>query len=190
MKIKHIFSAALTVAVVGIAQSATSAQAAILGASSQCANVSFSYIDCAGYFDGNDKGAQGSGINNLNSLFGSDWSYVGDQESGTVSFISGGEGSESGKASTNLSGAGAIAVKAGNSYSLYTVADLSSFDWSTTGVKGVGKKGNVPGLSHLSVYQSVLDQEPEKPQEVPEPGILLGLVGFAGMGARLKQKLS
>ena len=188
MKTQHLISAALTATVIGIAQSATSAQAAVLGGGGQCANVSFSYIDCAGYFDGNDKGAQGTGINNLNSLFGSDWSYVGDQESGTVSFSSGGDGSQFGSATTSLSGAGAIAIKAGNSYALYSIADLSSFDWSTTGVKGVGKKGNTPGLSHLSVYKSVLDQEPEKPQEVPEPGIFLGLVGLVGMGTRLKQR--
>ncbi|EKV02349.1 hypothetical protein Lepto7375DRAFT_4575 [Leptolyngbya sp. PCC 7375] len=169
-----------------LTQSLTSAaQAATLGGSGTCANVSFNYIDCAGAFSGNDKGAQGTGLNNLDALFGSGWSFVGDNEDSTVSLTSGGKNSKTGSASTSLSGFGAIAVKAGNSYSLYTVADLASFDWSTEGVTPVGK-GNTPGLSHLSVYKQAGDPEPE-PESVPEPSLLLGVLGLVGAGIRLKK---
>ncbi|NEZ55424.1 hypothetical protein [Adonisia turfae] len=181
----------LTLTVLGstaviLAQSLTSsAQAATLGGSGTCANVSFNYIDCAGAFSGNDKGAQGTGLSNLDALFGSGWSFAGDNEDSTVSFTSGGDGTKVGSASTNLSGFGAIAVKAGNSYSLYTVADLSSFDWSTEGVTPVGR-GNTPGLSHLSVYKQAGEPEPES-KSVPEPGLLLGFLGLVGTGVRLKK---
>ncbi|MBX2863038.1 MAG: hypothetical protein KTR27_05745 [Leptolyngbyaceae cyanobacterium MAG.088] len=160
----------------------STAQAATLGGSGSCANVSFSYIDCAGSFSGNDKGAQGTGLNNLDALFGSGWSFAGDNEDSTVSFTSGGDGTKAGNASTSLSGFGAIAVKAGNSYSLYTVDDLSSFEWSTEGVAKVGKN-NTPGLSHLSVYTYAEGPEHEsEPESVPEPGLLLGILGLVGTG--------
>ena len=164
---------------------ASSAQAAVLGGSGTCADVGFGYIDCAGAFGGNDKGAQGTGLDNLNALFGPGWSFVGDNEDSTVSFSSGGGGSKMGSASTNLSGFGAIAVKAGNSYSLYTVADLASFDWSTEGVTPVGK-GNTPGLSHLSVYKRGEEPKPAS-ESVPEPSLLLGLLGLVSTGVSLKK---
>lgn len=188
MNIKQFALTAMTTAtLVGLSSATSSAQAAVLGGGSTCANVSFDYVSCAGAFQGNDKGAQGTGLSNLDSLFGSGWSFAGDNEDGLVSFLGDGLGAKSGTASTSLSGAGAIAVKAGNSYSLYTVADLASFDWGTAGVTPVGKKGNTPGLSHLSVYRQVNGvTEPEK-QEVPEPSLLLGMVGLVSIGARLRR---
>lgn len=119
-------------------------------------------------------------------MFGSGWTFAGDNEDNTVSFLSGGDGSQTGSVSTSLSGFGAIAVKAGNSYSLYTIADLANFDWSTAGVATVGK-GNTPGLSHLSVYTKAGVPEPE-PTSVPEPGMIIGLVGLMGVGSRLQRK--
>ncbi|MGC1308952.1 MAG: hypothetical protein WA885_17125 [Phormidesmis sp.] len=165
----------------------TNAQAATLGGSSTCAKATFSYLDCAGSFDGNDKGAQGTGLDNLNTLFGSGWSFSGDNEDGLVSFSSGGEGSKTGSATTTLSGFGAIAVKAGNSYSLYTVKDLASFDWSTAGVNTVGKKGNMPGLSHVSIYVKNMEFPSEEEQEIPEPSMFLGLAAMMSFGSRLKR---
>jgi hypothetical protein len=162
----------------------SSAQAAVLGGSGTCSNATFAYLDCAGAFAGNDKGAQGTGLTNLNSLFGSGWSFAGDDSSGTVNFTSGGDGTQSGSATTNLTGFGAIAVKAGNSYSLYTVANLASFNWNTLGVTPVGKKGNTPALSHLSVYTKKVNP----PRDIPEPATLVGLVVAAGVGTRLKRK--
>ena len=101
--------------------------------------------------------------------------------------MSGGDGTQAGSASTDLSGFGAIAIKAGNSYSLYTVDDLATFDWGTAGVAKVGKKGNTPGLSHLSVYRQA-NPEPPVSQEVPEPSLLLGIVGIVGASQRLRRK--
>ena len=77
-------------------------------------------------------------------------------------------------------------MKAGNSYSLYTIADLANFDWSTAGVATVGK-GNTPGLSHLSVYAKGGASESE-PTSVPEPGMIIGLVGLMGVGSCLQRK--
>lgn len=191
MKVKNFVLTALMTAAVGLVQSTTSsAQAATLGGSGSCANVTFTYIDCAGYYEGNDVGAQGTALGHLNALFpDAPWTLVGGDEDGTVTFGTSGLGSTSGTASTLLSGFGAFAVKAGNSYSLYTVANLARFDWSTAGVKPVGKKGlNTPGLSHLSIYRSSRPEVPPPAQPVPEPGILLGLVAAAGIGSSLKRK--
>ena len=183
MKVKHFALTAVMTATVGLASSATSsAQAAVLGGTGSCANVTFTYINCAGYYIGNDKGAQGTGLNNLNSWFqGSPWTLVGEDESGA--------GLKEGTAGVPaFSGFGAFAVKAGNSYALYTVADLASFDWSTTGVARVGNQGrNIPGLSHLSFYKPTVPPTPE-PESVPEPGLLLGLVAAAGIGSSLKRR--
>lgn len=187
MQVKKIATATLAASSLClVASTFTSAQAAMIGGSSICESSSFSYVDCAGAFSGNDKGAQGTAIANLDSLFGGSWSFVGDSEDGTVSFAAGGDGTTAGTASTSLSGSGAIAVKAGKSYSLYTVENLASFDWDTFGVTPVGNN-NSPGLSHLSIYQQALDSTPSS-EEIPEPGILLGLVMVAGAGRRLKQK--
>lgn len=179
---------ALTVSALSAgATSFSSAQAATLGGST-CEKSDFSYLDCAGAFSGNDKGAKGTAISNLNGLFGGDWSFAGDNEDGTVSFLSGGGGTKSGSASTSFSGEGAIAVKAGNSYSLYTVSDLAEFDWDTFGVARVGKKGNnSPGLSHLSIYKRAMEAA-NPSEEIPEPGVLIGLVMVGAVGTRLKRK--
>lgn len=184
---KLALATATTAALLFVNSVTSSARAATLGGGSTCSEVSFSYLDCAGSFSGNDKGAQGSGLSNLNSLFGEGWSFVGDNEDGLVSFTDGGNGTQSGSASTDLSGFGAIAIKAGNSYSLYTVDDLATFDWGTAGVAKVGKKENTPGLSHLSVYRQANSTPPDS-QEVPEPSLLLGIVGMIGVSKRLRRK--
>ncbi|MFK8182312.1 MAG: PEP-CTERM sorting domain-containing protein [Phormidesmis sp.] len=190
MKIRTLAIAAMTASSLGLLGSVfSSAQAASLGGSGTCTSSEFSYLQCGGAFSGNDKGAQGTGLSNLNTLFGGSWSFAGDNEDGTVSFLSGGDGSKSGVASTDLSGAGAIAVKAGNSYSLYTIANLAEFEWDTFGVTRVGRHGNnSPGLSHLSIYKRAMDDGSASTEEVPEPALLLGLVMVAGAGTRLKRK--
>ncbi|MEL7071547.1 MAG: PEP-CTERM sorting domain-containing protein [Cyanobacteria bacterium J06581_3] len=193
MNIKQLTLAAAAVSATFLGSGVvSSAQAAVLGSGDTCAKVSFSYLDCAGAFGGNDKGAQGTGLSNLDELFDGEWVFEGDNESGLVSFDMGDKGDQNGTASTALSGFGAIAVKAGNSYSLYTVEDLSSFEWSTAGVNTVGgkKKKNIPGLSHLSIYRQAHPVKPPVEQEVPEPSVLLGLIGMIGAGLGSRKKLS
>ncbi|PZO58640.1 MAG: hypothetical protein DCF15_04785 [Phormidesmis priestleyi] len=189
MHIKQLALIALATTAATLAPSAfDAAQAATLGTGTTCAKATFAYMDCAGAFAGNDKGAQGTALTNLNTLFGSGWSLRGDSEvGGIVSFLSGGTSTTSGVAKTSLTGPGAIAVKAGNSYSLYTVNNLATFNWNTLGVTPVGKKGNTPNLSHISVYARAVNP-PTTPRHIPEPGMLLGLVAIAGAGVRLKQK--
>lgn len=180
MKIRYLIPTLATATAIAFSYSTRAAQAAVIqggGGANTCDRVDNNYfIDCAGYFDGNDKGAQGTGIDNLNSLFGGTWSFLRDAQAGT--------GKSGAVTDSSLSGAGAIAVKAGNSYSLYTVNDLGNFSWSTAGVKLVGPAGKkkAPDLSHLSIYTRTPDPKP-----VPEPGVLLSLVGVASIGTRLKR---
>ncbi len=189
MHLKQLALIALTAtAATFVASAFDAAQAATLGTGTTCAKATFAYIDCAGAFAGNDKGAQGTALTNLDTLFGTGWSLKGDSEAGgIVSFLSGGTSSTSGVAKTSLTGPGAIAVKAGNSYSLYTINNLATFTWNTLGVTPVGKKGNTPELSHISVYTQA-GSPPKNPRDIPEPGMLLGLVAIAGASVRLKQK--
>ncbi len=189
MHLKQLTLVALTATAVTLVPSAfDSAQAATLGTGTTCAKATFAYTDCAGAFEGNDKGAQGTALTNLNALFGTGWSFKGDSEAGgIVSFLSGGTSTTSGVAKTSLTGPGAIAVKAGNSYSLYTINNLATFNWNTLGVTPVGKKGNTPDLSHISVYTQA-GKPPSTPRDIPEPGMLLGLGAIAGASVRLKQK--
>jgi hypothetical protein len=187
MKIRHLAFTTLAAIAAGLSQIGTSAaQAAVLGGSGTCSNVTFGYINCAGAFAGNDKGAQGTGLTNLNSLFGTGWYFAGDNEDGTASFSAGGLGTKTGSATSSLSGAGAIAIKAGNSYSLYTVANLASFNWATTGVTLVGKNKNVPGLSHVSLYAQRHNNP--VPQDIPEPGTIVALLAAGGLTAKLKRQ--
>ena len=183
MKIKCLVPVAIATMAISFSQAVKPAQAAVLGGGNgtpTCDKVDSNYfLDCAGWFDGNDKGAQGTGLTNLNNLFGGNWSLAGDSDSSNPVVKTG--GGKSGTATTSLSGFGAIAVKAGDSYSLYTVKDLASFSWSTAGVRLVGKGKNVPDLSHISVYVK------DDPQSVPEPSLLLSVVGIAGLGTRLKR---
>ena len=192
MKIKRLVPVAIATMAISFSQAVKPAQAAVLGGgngTATCDKVGSNYfIDCAGWFDGNDKGKQGTGLANLNNLFGGNWSFAGDSDSSNpvvkIEVVEK-EGVKSWTAkTTNLSGFGAIAVKAGNSYSLYTVSDLSKFKWSTAGVELVGNGKNVPDLSHISVY---LKDKEDDPQSVPEPSLLLSLVGIAGLGTRLKR---
>ncbi len=190
MHIKQLALIALTATAATFTSSAfDAAQAAVLGTGTTCAKATFAYIDCAGAFEGNDKGAQGTALTNLNALFGSGWSFQGDSEAGgIVSFLSGGTKTTSGEAKTTLTGPGAIAVKAGNSYSLYTINNLATFNWNTLGVTPVGSKGkNTPNLSHISVYTQASSPS-SPPRTVPEPGMLLGLAAIAATSACLKKK--
>ena len=188
MKLQSLAIAVIAASSLGLSSSVfSSAHAAALGGSGSCESSDFDYLNCAGFFSGNDKGEQGTALSNLSDLFGGDWSLAGDSEDGTVSFLSGGHGNKSGTASTNLTGAGAIAVKAGNSYALYTLEDLAEFNWDTLGVEGVGRNNNAPGLSHLSIYKRALNAGAST-EEVPELAMLLGLVMVAGAGTRLKRK--
>ncbi len=146
--------------------------------------------NCAGFFEGNDKptGALSLLDGGLFGDFGS-WSLTGTDDDFT--------GTGSGQTGTwnfaqGFSGPAAVAVKAGDSFSLYffaNVADAYAGTFSTGGVDTVGKKGNIPGLSHLSVFTAQRpDTPPPTPQPVPEPASILGLLAMGGLGIGLKRQ--
>ncbi len=143
--------------------------------------LSASAASLIGAFSGNDTGAQGTAISNLNTLLGPTWTVAGKSDDGFGTFLSGGHGSQNGIWSTGLTGAGAFAVKAGNGYLLFETNDISTINWSTVGL--VVGRGNTPGLSHLSVFTGG-PVRPGDPAPVPEPLTLLGsglALGFGGM---------
>jgi len=185
---RTVFMAATaTITAVAIFQAlGSSTQAVALKEGETCAGVTFTYEACAGVFAGNDKGPQGTGLSNLNSLFGAGWSFAGDNESGLVSFTTGGTTYQSGAATTRLSGAEEIAVKAGNFYALRTIDDLTYFDWSTDGLISVGNS-NKPNLSHISIYTQSGRSTPP-PQDIPEPCLLLPLSGLVAVAKKLQRR--
>lgn len=151
---------------------------------------------CAGYFDGNDDGAQGTLDGMLdNNLFGNfgDWSQVGKSDQGG-SGVTANNNQTSGVWSVleALTGPFVVSVKAGNSYSAYFFENTDSLDifggtFSTAGVKPVGR-GNTPGLSHLSVWTPEGGNQGGDPTDVPEPASILGLGILAGAATTLKRK--
>ncbi|WP_414579529.1 PEP-CTERM sorting domain-containing protein [Anabaena sp. CCY 9402-a] len=82
-----------------------------------------------------------------------------------------------------LTSAFAVAVKGGNSYSVYFfdnfASAVSSGEWDTLGLNKID--GNTPGHSHIDIYTT-----PAQP--IPEPITMFGIgVGLVGGGV-LKQK--
>lgn len=87
----------------------------------------------------------------------------------------------------------AISIKGSQDYVLYGYEDIANsfsgqvtWNWSTSDLTNNG--GNTPGLSHLKVFVKRLPKE--KPEAVPEPMSVLGLVVFGGTVATLKRKRS
>ncbi len=145
--------------------------------------MSVSAASLVGTFTGNDTGAKGTAITELNNLFPSDWALMGKSDEGFGTFLSGGTKTQTGSWATGLTGAGAFSVKAGTGYTLYTTADISVIDWTTLGL--LNKGGQQPTLSHLSLYTRTIEP---KPTPVPEhASAFVGLVGLAGVGL-LKKK--
>lgn len=130
-----------------------------------------------GTYEGNDTGDKGTAIENLNDILGPTWTLAGKSDEGLGNFLSGGHDELSGVWSTGLSGAGAFSVKAGDGYLLFETDNISTIDWSTVGLT-VGKNGNTPGLSHLSVYTN----------DVPEPLTLMGSAVALGFGGYFQRK--
>ncbi len=113
-----------------------------------------------GYFDGNDKPTAALDLLN-GDIFGDLGNWTQFATDGDFNAIN---GASSGDWTLNTAYTGgkqfALAVKAGNSFSLYhfdnvgNPVDNGTFD--TSGVELVGQ-GNVPGLSHLTLYVSETD---------------------------------
>lgn len=140
-----------------------------------------------GTFSGNDTGATGTALTNLNTLAGpADWQLAGKSDEGFGTFLSGGTTTKTGTWSTGLTGAGAFSVKAANGYTLYLTDDISVIDWTTVGLTVPGPSGNQADLSHLSLY--VRPTPNSNGPTVPEPtAVLASFVGLAAVGVMKKK---
>ena len=187
MKFSSLVPSVIAAAGIAVASSAFApAQAAVLDAGAGTCNTSqfTTSTECGGYFDGNDDASD------INDIFGGLWEQVSKVESGTTSGVltvnSVGQTSGTWSATgLNYSLYDYVAViKAGNSFSAYKLADGTiDGNWDTLGVEPVGKNGNTPGLSHLTLYKA--DAEP-----VPEPLTILGSATALGIGGLLKRQQS
>ncbi len=147
-------------------------------------------INCAGAFSGNDsQGNSWSTELNDNDVFGteswtfgskidgggsnSDFSLSNNGATGTITFLQ------------DIDYEFAVALKAGQGWSLYEFAGASSGQTITYDTKGTALSGdgvNGRALSHASLYISdkSVDTTPE-PQEVPEPASIGGLALLGGI---------
>jgi hypothetical protein len=149
------------------------------GGASACPTVGGTPL-CLGAFDGNDTGAQGTAIANLDaSMPNMWWMLAGKSDDPFGTFTEGGHGDDSGVWETGLSGAGAFSVKAGPAYLLFKTDDISTINWSTLGLLNNG--GQQPGLSHLSVYTGTS-------HDVPEPLTMMGSAVALGFGGMFQKK--
>lgn len=179
MKLKNIvfLTVAASVLVFG-----STAQAALTLTGHSCGLTGMSYDDCSGSWDGNNKGNPGVEADVASQIL-ADFGFV----VGSSSEISSGGGSSGtldlGGAITGLF---AIALKAGDAFSLYSfdggVSGISSINYDTLGVgwftsSGIHQFGK--DLSHADIYLPV-----------PEPetyAMLLAGLGLLGFSLR-KQK--
>ena len=193
---KILTTAALTVGLLASsALVAHQAQAVTLGGNTCSASeVTISGVSadqCSGYYSGNDKPSAALGLLD-GDLFGDfgDWSL---KATDSAFRTTGGDKSGTWSLGNNYSGPATIAVKAGNSFSLYffeTLTDFNAGTFDTSGVAKVGggrNGGNTPALSHLSLYVADGDFE-EPPTDIPEPFGILGLAVAGGLGATLKRR--
>ncbi|MDJ0729534.1 MAG: PEP-CTERM sorting domain-containing protein [Crocosphaera sp.] len=176
---------------VGLFSNIQSASAAIVGGAGTCevggiTAEGVAYKDCGGYYSGNDKPSDA--LNLLDGgLFGDlgTWSQVATDDDFTAS-------GQSGSWTLNPAYIGgnqfALAIKAGNSYSLYfwdnVGSPVDSGTFNTAGVELVGNPNNpnVPDLSHLTLYVS-------ETTAVPEPLTILGAGAAISFGTAFKRKL-
>lgn len=133
---------------------------------------------CSGFYSGNDK-KKDAALDLLNGdLFGDfgEWTLEATDDNFNVGSDTFGNWSLIDALVDSFSGPGAIAVKAGNSFSLYffeMVADFNSGTFNTAGVEKVGQKGNTPGLSHLTLYIGKQISVGPGPNPVPTPSTAL-----------------
>ena len=117
------------------------------------------YDDCAGAFDGNNKGnatTVGNVLDTIASEFGLTIQSIFD--------VSGQAGTSGAFDLSGIDGAFVLALKAGDAFSLYAFTDGELIQWDTLGVGFLTPSGNLQvgqNLSHATVYTTAVIPEPE-----------------------------
>lgn len=141
--------------------------------------------EAAGAFMGNDVGAMGTGLTNLNDLdvFTEDtWQYVGQSDEPNTPYTNNpdGETDETLFFIEPQDGPFVISLKAGDFYSLYyfdaTFQGVTQIDFVTGGV-ALNPSGQPLGFSHSTLYRATV---------IPAPGALAlaGIGGIVGVRRR------
>ena len=138
------------------------------------------FTDCAGAFDGNNKGnatTVGNVLDTIASEFGLNIQSIFD--------VSGDAGTFGTFDLSGIDGPFVLALKAGNAFSLYAFSDGDLIDWDTLGVgfqNGGGPVQSGQELSHATVYTTTAIPEPET------YALLMAGLAFVGWASRRRQR--
>ncbi len=148
--------------------------------------------DCLGAFSGNDANQVGAILDAIEGAWGMDVDYLGTTDegktSGPFSFVPGPDANQGWLVlDSSLTGDYVLALKAGNSFSLYQflgLTDVNRIYYTTIGT-GQNGQGNAKGISHASLFGPRVS--------VPEPGTMAllatGIAGLAFTAARRRKGL-
>lgn len=120
---------------------------------------------CSGAFVGNNKNQQADVLAQL-AAFGGTWSLLGSSDDANFGPFTSNPGGTTGTLTFDnvITGPFALAIKAGNAFSLYYFlnggAGVSSVNFTTAGV-AVNAIDNPNGLSHATIYRGALNVVPE-----------------------------
>ena len=175
---------AISIIAMGVLVFGNSAHATLTPTGYSCTNSGMSFDDCSGSWDGNNKGNAGL-LADVNAQILADFGFV---VGSSYEVSSGGSNSGTLNFGGPISGVFAIALKAGDAFSLYKfdggVSGISSINYDTLGVGFFSGPNNIlhtnQDLSHADIYLPV-----------PEPetyAMLLAGLGLLGFMARHRKE--
>ena len=139
--------------------------------------INATFTDCAGAFDGNNKGAlEDDVLATISDDFGLTIQNIFD--------VSAGAGTSGSFDLSGINGAFVLALKAGDAFSLYAFSDGDVIQWDTLGVGFVNNGGQLQvgqELSHATVYTTA----------IPEPetyALMVAGLAFVGWASRRRQR--